>query len=339
MKINYKKLAKDASLKGIFKGIPANQLEAFFANSGPELLVRLFLAEIQPLLFRGNNFMSRARIDDAYVNNDSVQLAHSGTLPGATVNRSILPALIAPRTDVATQYNLEEITVDPVLLGRSEELVVAYNKRQSILEQQALVIMQKCGDRCLQKWAAGANSAHIIPSTGAARAASNTNGAQTGNRKAFTIADIASVQQIFFQDNVNNELEDIQGVAVVTPRQYNDFMQIAQFTQWLQYGSAIVPSGVMKRAFGFDFYVRSLVINLDSTGAIKAEGAAGATSDQDAAIFYSPLYVRRAVGPYIPFINENKAEYFGSLFSSLIRFGAVQARNDSKGVVLLYESN
>lgn len=343
LKPNYKKIALEASqgksLSGLFKGVPVAEVQKFFANSGPELLMRYFTSEIQPLLFRGNNFLSRARNDDAFVNYDSVQLAHSGTIPSATVNNTILPATISPRIDAPTQYNLEEIEVQPVLIGRSEELTVAYNKRQSVLEQQALVIMQKCGDRALWRWASGANASHIVSSSGAYRPSGNTNGAQTGNRKSFTIADLTSVQALFFQDNVANELEDIMGVAIVTPRQYQDLLNIAQFTQWLQYGEKVVPDGVMKRAFGFDFYVRSLVVNLDNSQNVKAEGAAGATSDQDAAIFYSPNYVRRAVGQYIPFINENRAEYYGSLFSAIIRFGAVQARNDSKGVVLLYESN
>ena len=326
-------------LRERFKNIPPHELYKFFAAPGAELLTRYFTTEIQPQLFRSNMWINRARNDDAFIKYNTVELAHSGTIPGATVNRTILPAAIAPRTDSPTNYPLEEITVDPVLIGTSEELIVAYNKRQSILEQQANVIMQKMGDRCIQKWAAGADTAHKIASTGSARSAGNTNGAQIGNRKAFTIADLAAVQKIFFQDNLPNNLDSINGVAIVTPAQYDDFMLIAQFTQYLQYGTAVIPEGVMKRAFGFDFYVRNLVAVLDNSNALKAEGAAGTTSDQDAAIFFHPNMVRRAVGPYVPFINENKAEYFGSLFSALLRFGASPVRNDNKGIVLLYESN
>lgn len=324
----------------IFESIPENA--NVFASA--ELLMRMFTAEIQPLLFRSNNFLSRARNDDAFVKYNTVELAHSGTIPAATVNRNVLPATIAPRTDAPTNYPIEEISVDPVIIGNSEEMTIAYNKRQSVLEQQALVIMQKCGDRALQKWSAGADSTRILASTGSARAAGNTNGAQTGNRKAFTIADLTNVQRIFFKDNVSNELEAINGVAIITPSQYQDLMQIANFSQYLQYGSAILPEGVMRRAFGFDFYVRNLSVNLDNSAVLKAEGAAGATTDQDAAVFFHPNYVRRAVGPYMPLFDQGsggngKPEYYGSLFSAMIRFGAAAARNDNKGVVLLYESN
>lgn len=327
-------------VRAIFLSLPEG-LELF---ASAELLTRMFTNEIQPLLFRANNFLSRARNDDAFVKYNTVELAHSGTIPSAAVNRTVVPATIAPRTDAPTNYPLEEISVDPVLIGVSEEMIIAYNKRQSVLEQQALVLMQKVGDRALQKWSAGANSTRILASTGSTRAAGNTNAAQTGNRKAFTLADIAKVQQQFFTDNVANELESINGVAIVTPAQYNDLMNIANFNQYLQYGSAILPEGVMRRAFGFDFYVRNLAVNLDSGATLKAEGAAGATTDQDAAVFFHPNYVRRAVGPYTPFFDQGsggngKPEYYGSLFSALIRFGASPARNDNKGVVLLYESN
>lgn len=304
-----------------------------------ELLTRYFTTEIQPLLYRNQSWMGRARDDDALIKYNTVELAHAGTLTSAQVNRTLLPAPIAPRTDTPSNYAMEEITVDPVLIGTSEELTVAYPKRQSVLEAQTEVILQKCGDRCIVKWAGGANAAHIIPTTGSTRPAGNTNGAQTGNRKAFTLKDLTSVQTLFYKDNVVNTLDPVQGVALITADQYNDLMNITAFNQYLNYGSAIIPEGVMKRAFGFDFYVRNLVADVDVSNVLKAEGAAGATTDQDAAIFWAPKYVRRALGPYTPFVNENKAEYYGSLFSALIRFGASPARNDNKGVVLVYESN
>ena len=307
--------------------------------AGAELLKRYFLTEIQPLLFPGNSFMMRSMSDDAFVNNNSVELPHSGTIPAVQVDRAILPAAIAKRTDAPTNYLLEELTTDPTLIGYSEGLTINYNKRASILDQHAKSLNTKAATRCLQKWASGANTAHKVASTGSARAAGNSNGAQTGNRKALTLADIVNVQNIFFKDDVQNELGDVNGVAVITPAMYADLIKLSDFNQQQTYGAANIPSGVMRRAFGFDFYVRSLVTNLDVSDVLKAEGAAGAATDQDAAVFYHPNFVRRAVGAIVPFIDEDKPEYYGSIFSMLVRFGAIQARNDSKGVVLLFEDN
>src|SRR6187549_431100 len=301
--------------------------------AGAELLTRLFTSEIQPKLFPSNSFLSRSMNDDQYVNVNTVELAHSGAIPEVKVDRTILPAPIAKRTDVATNYSIEELTTDPTLLQDSEALVVAYQKRASILDQHIKVQRQKMGNRALYKWAAGASS--FRASTGTTRAAGRP--AQTGNRKGFGIADILAVQQRFFADDVQADLEEINGIAVMTPRQYSDLLAIAQFTDADKYGSSAIPSGVVRRAFGFDIYVRSQVVVLDSSDALKAEGATGATGDQDAAIFYSPSYVRRAVGAIKTYVDSDKPEYYGSIFSTMVRFGAIAARNDNKGAYLLFE--
>lgn len=326
----------------IFSGY--GSAEGYVMGATATLLRQYFTTEIQPLLFPESDFLSRAIIDDAYAGFDTVQLATSGTIPNVSVNRQILPAAISQRSDVPTSYVLQELTTDPTLLGTSEELVTAYNKRASILDQHAKTINAKACNLALNIWGTGANASHTLAMTGPlTRAAGNTNGSQTGNRRSLTVADITNVQRIFFQDNVQNTLGAVNGIAVITPAQYQDLMQIPQFSQYLQYGSAIVPEGVMRRAFGFDFYVRSSVNVLatgGTTGAnIKGDGAAGAATDQDCAIFYHPNFVRRAVGQVIPFINENRADFYGTIFSMLVRFGAIQARSDAKGVVNLYEAN
>lgn len=304
-----------------------------------ELLKRLFLSEIQKKLYPGNGWISRSLNDDAYVNNNTVELPHSGADPSVVVDRVVLPAPINKRTDAATNYTLEELTTDPTHLGDSEALVVAYNKRSDILDQHAMVQRKKMANRSLYKWAAGADSTRIVASTGSNRTAGNTTGAQTGNRKAFTENDIVGMQQFFFGDDVVNELESINGVAIVTPAQYADLIKLDSFKRADAYGKSNIPEGVIRRAYGFDFYVRSSVVSVDASNVLRAEGAAGATTTQDSAIFYSPQYVRRAMGAIKTYVNVGEATLYGDVFSTMVRFGALAARNDNKGVYLLYEDN
>lgn len=299
-----------------------------------ELLKRQFYSEIQPKLFPAFGFLSRALNDDAFVNNNSVELPHSGTIPNITVDRATLPATIAKRTDAATQYILEELTSDPTLLQDSEALAIAYDKRSSILDQHAQKQMQKCGNRALYKWAAGA--ANHIASSGNARVASGP--AQTGNRAKFTLADLLAVKQRFHADDVVPDNSPVNGVAVITPAQYSDILAISELTDSDKFGTPGLPSGVVARVLGFDIYVRSSVVVVDSTDVLKAEGAAGAIGDQDAAVFYSPTFVRRAKGAVKVYIDNDKPEYYGSIFSTMVRFGAAPARNDNKGVYLLFEN-
>jgi hypothetical protein len=299
-----------------------------------ELLKRQFLSEIQPRLFPSYGYLSRAISDDAFVNNNTVELPHSGTIPAVAVDRSSLPATIAKRTDAATNYQLEELTTDPTLLQDSESLTVAYDKRASILDQHAKQQMEKCGARALYKWAAGAAS--YVPTTGSARAA--TGASQTGNRNAITLADLLAIKRRFHADDVIPDNSNINGIAVITPSMYNDILGISQLTDAEKFGTPGLPQGVISRILGFDIYIRSSVLVTNNSDALKAEGAAAAATDQDAAIFYSPDYVRRAKGAVKVYVDNDKPEYYGSVFSTMVRFGAAPARNDNKGVYLLFEN-
>lgn len=313
---------------------------------GAELAKRVFLSDIQPQLFASTTFMARAIQDDQYVNNNSVELPHSGTIPNVAVNRASLPATVAQRSDAATNYILEELTSDPTVLQMSEELISAYSKRASILDQHMKSIRLKAANRLIQKWLVGCDAAHKVSTTGTPRSTFSKSGVLTGNRKALTIADIINTRAKFVQDDVLTDNADLMGIAVIPQSMYSDLQALPQFTQYYQYGVNTQPlvAGVVGKAFGFEFYVRSEVAYCDSSNVLRQETAFGgaitqAATDQPAAIFYHPDFVRKAMGGFKVFINEDQAGYYGSVFSMAVRFGGLQARNDSKGVVMVIESN
>jgi hypothetical protein len=312
------------------------------------LLTQYFYTEVQPKLFAINDFLSRAVNDDGYVNYDQVNLPHAGSIPLATIDRAVLPASVSSRTDVATSYSLEEITTDPTRLGHSEELVINYNKRQSILDQHASSIMTTCGDRALWRWAAGASGARVIKSTGVtdggtAQTRTATGPSQSGTRNRFGKDDLVKIRQMFFADNVIKGNVDLSGVAILTAQQYGDLIGLPNVAEAQKYGRATFPSGVVDRVLGFDIYVRSNVLVYDNSDVLKiqptANGYLAAATDQDAALFFHPSMVRRAVGAIIPFVRLNDPLYYGDIMDMLVRFGAAPVRNDNKGIVVMMEDN
>ena len=306
-----------------------------------ELITRLFTTEIVPNLFPSHGFMTRAKRDDAYVNNGSVELQNAGAVPNVAVNRIVLPAPISQRNDTPHNYEMEELTSDPTLLRNIETLLEmgGMGKRADILKDHIASIREKAAKRILVKWATGVTTK--IPTSGTARAVESKNGVQTGNRNSVTIADIAKVQQAFHKTDVLPENEDLNGVAVIPYSMKTDLLQLAQFTDVDKSvaGRSSLPQGVLARAFGFDWYVRSEALLLDNGDALKAEGAVEAVADQNTAIFYSPSYVRLAMGAVRADVSEYKPEYYGHIMSALAMFGGVSARNDKKGIVLLFENN
>lgn len=294
-----------------------------------ELLTRLFLDEITPQLFPDNTFLSFARNDDAFVNNNSVELPHSGTIPAVEVDRSTLPATIAKRTDAATQYILAELTTDPTLIQDSEELIRAYNKRASVLDQHVKKINEKGSNLALYAWAADGIS--VVPTTGTARATSSPSA--TGTRKALTAKDVLDAAALLNQQDVPT-----MGRKIIVPADmYADMLAIDEFTRADAFGTSNIPTGMIGRVYGMDVFMRSAVtVYTDTT--IKAEGATGLAADNQGAIVWHEDYVRRAKGGTKVYIDNDKPEYYGSIFSAMQRFGALRARNDDKGVVAIVEA-
>lgn len=306
-----------------------------FGAPGAELLQRFFLTEIQPQLFPSNLFFNQAKDDSAWVNFNTVELPHSGNIPAVTVNRGSLPGTVAKRTDNATSYALEELTTDPTLLQDSEALVVAYDKRASILNQHVMAINDKAALRCMYNWANGMiQGTNLLPTTGAARAA----GAGTGTRLAITKADFLLAKLKLDSQNIPLEGR----VCVLPPAMYADLLAIPEFSYFQQYGQVVLPSGVLQRALGFDIYIRSETQLYTKAGGpvytLKAEGSAAiAATDCQGALFYNRDYVRKAKGNVKVYVSPDRPEYYGSIFSTMVRFGSAQVRNDQKGIVVVVE--
>lgn len=299
-----------------------------------ELLKRLFHTEIQPLLFRDNGFLAHTKNDDAFVNNNTVELPNSGTIPGVAVDRSVLPATIAKRADVAHQYTLEELTTDPTLLQDSEGLTVAYNKRASILDQHGKEIMQKAASRAPYKWAEDltTGAGNIIASTGTVgRVASGPS--QTGSRKEFLKVDIINAKTILDRQDIST----LDRHMMITPDQHADLLKIDDFVRADALGFSNIPRGMIGMLFGMTIWMRSRVVTTDGSDVIKTEEAAAAATDQNAAIIWQADAVRTALGSSKVFIDNDKPEFYGSIFSVMKRFGAVKSRNDNSGIVLLFE--
>lgn len=302
-----------------------------------ELLTRLFLSEITEALRADNSFMAYAKNDDAFVNNNSVELPHAGTDPTIVIDRSSFPASTAQRTDVATQYILEELSSDPTHLQYSEELVVAYNKRASIMEQHVRALKEKKGDRCAYYWGAqikAIDATRQLPTTGTGTRSTDAPGSTVSNVKKLTKEDILAAKRLMDNDNV-----PITGRYMLIPAaMLSDILELDEFTRLDAYGKSNIPDGWVGRIFGYDVVMRSRVNVYDVSYDIKDTEAATAATDVSGALLYHRDSVRRANGEVKVFLNIERPEYYGTIMSAATRFGAKEARNDGKGIVSIVET-
>jgi hypothetical protein len=301
----------------------------------------VWIADIQENLYNNNEFIQKATDHSMWISNKTVHIPQAGANPSVKKNRAVLPAAISQRTDTDLTYDMAEYTTDPILLTNIEELQINYAKRQSVLSQHIATLGDVIGNQTLYAWApAGAGT--YVKTTGSAVSTALAPTA-TSTRLAITLANIASAKALLDSQNI-----PANGRILLMPSDiYNgQLLAISDAIQMQSYGNSALPSGVISKMFGFDIMLRPSVVVYDNSGtpALKAVDADGtptteATTDNMACLAFHPNYVAKALGTTDVFYDEDKPEYYGSIFSALVMHGASKMRTDQKGIVAIVQAN
>ncbi|MEM8506231.1 MAG: phage capsid protein [Bacteroidota bacterium] len=296
-----------------------------------ELLKRQFLSELSENLFPKNEFYRKSKNDSQFVNADSVQLPHAGTVPNVELDRTT-KADSAKRADTPTEYKLHELSTDPTWLQYSEELTVAYNKRSSILYNHRMQLQTAAANFIAAAWG-GTQNVKTVRTTGENRAVSGVPSG-TGTRKRFVLADLQTGVKLLNEDDVPLEGR----FAVITPAMLDDMLQIKEVQSSDFNKIKPLVEGSIGRYMGVDFYVRSKV-NIFTAGATIRPYASTTEAATDCAggILWHKDMVRHAFGSIKSFLELDQPNIYGSEFSALARVGALGARADGKGIINLVE--
>lgn len=302
-----------------------------------------WLADIQENLFKNNAIINRAVNHDGFVNYKTVHVPQAGANPTISKNISSFPATISQRTDSELTYSMDTYYVEPIHIEKGQETAfISYDKRMSVLRQNISTLEEVLTNHALYKWApAGAGT--FVKTTGSAVSSALAPSA-TSTRLAITLADILSAKAILDAANVPQE-----GRILLMPSSiYNgQLLAIQDVYQMQSYGSSALPSGVVARIHGFDIMIRSTVVVYDNTATpvlkTVADGTGApsspTTTDNLACLAYHPSFVAKAMGATEVIINEDVAEYYGSLISSFQLFGASKMRTSQTGIVAIVQAN
>lgn len=294
--------------------------------------------DIQDNFYQNNEFLQRSTDHSMWVNFKTVHIPQAGAASTVEKNRSVLPATISSRTDTELTYNLNEYTIDPILLTNLEEIQISYNKRASVLYNIMENLKYTVATQTLYSWAPSGSS-RIVSTTGSTSTVNLPHSTATGSRKMLTISDLTKAKQILDADNV----PQAGRVLLIPSYMYNiDLLNISGVNQAYGFGQPVLPNGVVARIMGFDIYIRPDVLCYDNSNVIKAINGDGsltsaAATDQGAAIAYHPSFVATAMGAIKMFYNENDPTYYGNVLSGLIMHGASKMRTDQKGVVAIIQ--
>ena len=70
----------------------------------------VWATDIAEQLFAGSEFINRSVDHSAWVDNKTVHVGQSGSLPAITKDRAVFPASIVERTDTVLDYDLSSLT-------------------------------------------------------------------------------------------------------------------------------------------------------------------------------------------------------------------------------------
>ena len=311
--------------------------------------IQLFSDIIIKNLFQNNTFMYCGTDHSKFVTytngngeEKSAAIVHvptAGNLPTIVKNRASFPINGIQRTDSDLQYNLNEYSTNPWTLQYSEAITVEYDKASSLLKEMNETLLDTIGNQTAWAWAptsaTSVNGSTVIFKTSGPSGSTALASSATGTRNALSLKDFAVAKNKLDADKFPTS----ERFFVVPSAQWNlDVLQLANVVQFLQLGDKsglregqIDPQtipGYVGRIYGFSVIERPQVVIYTSGGTLAAFGdngyqTSGASGDNLAALAFHKSAVASAIGKPVLFYEPVRADYFGSLFSALIRHGAV----------------
>ena len=293
------------------------------------LNVEIWTREIVNGLFADNSFAANSVDDSAYVNAKTVHVPNAGAPSGVVKNRAELPATISTRTDYDLTYDIAEFTTNPIRISNVDKVELSYDKRNSILAMDRAALIESVHEALIRDWATGITAKVVTTGSSVAPTVASA----TGNRKAFTKADVLSTAYLFDKQNVPSDGRSIlcdsamyyELLASLTESESNAFL-----------ASADAQKGILGKLYGFTFYNRSSALRCTAAGALAAADST-TTTDGAGCLAWQRDCVSRAKGEVQMFAENDSPIYYGDIFSFLVRAGGKYRRYDKKGVAIIYQ--
>ncbi|SMO48094.1 hypothetical protein [Solitalea koreensis] len=300
-----------------------------YAKCGVE--VEIWANYIIERLWKDNAFLKTVYSDDDYVlAGKVVHIPQPGSAPAVVKNRTSFPATAVGRTDTDVNYSLDVYTTTPTHIQDAEKIELSYNKIDSVFGDHAGALAETIGDDIIVKWLTSIAADSKLLTTGGATA--GTAPSATGNRKLFVHDDLRramtklNVQGISKMDRnallPSNMLDQL--IQSLSNTQYRDFSQYMD-----------AKNGIIGKLYGFNILERSAVAVSDAANVVKPLGAAAAATDNEVAVIYQKDTVTRALGQVKFFENPNDPQYYGDVYSALVRMGGRRRRSDDAGIIMI----
>lgn len=287
--------------------------------------------DVVAYLSRGNEFAQYSRdVSGEVLNGKVVHLGQAGPPAETTKNRTEFPATIVQRGDGEVTYALDAYYGQPVLVEAIEAAELSYDKRQSVIEDNMAKLKDDVYDDLLYHWGKNVDNENVISSTGTTDIVVDL-GAGALTLHGITEKDFIKLQAQFNNDRVPREdrhilLDGFQMMALK--------LDLASREQRLDVEN--IAEGAVGKLHGFNIHERSRAIVINkSTNAVLPFDALITANDVPAAIAWQKNMVESAKGAMKFYSEIGKADYYGDVFSYLMRMGGRARREQGEGVKLI----
>ena len=282
-------------------------------------------------LFADNSFLSKAFNADEFVNQGrTVHIPNAGAPSNVVKNRNSFPATVNSRTDIDLTFDLDSYTTDPIKISLAETVELSYSKRESVIRQDRAKLQDVISEGILAKWFPSATNS--IKTTGSAVPAHTPSA--TGKRKSFHKGGVRAAMKAFNKQNI----PQTDRYLLIDADMYDQLIASLTAQEAMAFFAGVdVANGIVGKLFSFNIMMRSRVGVYATDGTFKEWSAAGAATDNAAALAWHTNSVCRALGEVVAYEEPNSPTYYGDIYSFEVRAGGRAMRNDVAGLLAIIQ--
>ena len=286
-------------------------------------------------LYPDNSFASKSVDDSAFVSAHKVIIPNAGAPSKVQKNRTVKPASVNQRTDNDLEYEIDELTTDPIYIPNIDMVELSYDKRTSIISNDRAQLQNTAHENLLERWGKGVPASNVLLTTGTTERNAHTSDTATGKRKRITKEDLLAIMTRMDEDNVPEEGRYL----LLDAYMYADLLaDLSESDKWMFQNSANMQTGVLGNLYGLNIMKRSKVLRVKTDKTLLPWGEEAIAGELAAALAWHDKSVSRALGEVKMFDSTNNPMYYGDIYSFLLRTGGSVRRYDKKGIYLLAEA-